>query len=160
MGISTALSSFGGLHRRLERLPDWQGVIRYDDYAHHPTAVRAVLRALKSAWPNCRLTCIFQPHQLSRTEALRSEFVAALAEADRVIVTPVYAARESESLQHVQSSSQLVSEITGTCEKQFASSLDHVLMTLETAMRPGEVLVTLGAGDIDRLHHEIARRFS
>jgi UDP-N-acetylmuramate--alanine ligase len=153
--VESGLSAFSGLHRRLERLPDWNGIMRYDDYAHHPTAVRAVLAALRGAHPEARIVCAFQPHQLSRTEVLHAEFAAALSLADFVAVLPVYAARESAAGDLVEASRRLAEAIGGTARGLFSPSLDQLRDTLQTAGRPGDLLVTLGAGDIDRLHHAL-----
>lgn len=158
--LADAFGDFPGLHRRLERLPDAGGLIRFDDYAHHPTAVRAVLQSLRESFPGRRLWCVFQPHQLSRTERLSGEFAAALGEADETIVVPVYAARETDSGELSRASQRLAEAVPRPCRSRFSATLDHVVTTVQTAVRPGELLLTLGAGDIDRLHHEFARRLS
>jgi UDP-N-acetylmuramate--alanine ligase len=153
--IEAGLRQFRGLHRRLERLPDRNSVLRYDDYAHHPTAIRAVLAALREAHPTSRIVCVFQPHQLSRTHALEGEFADALAGADETVVVPVYAAREAHSAKLVDASRRLANAIRRPARGRFSPSLDHVRTTMETAVRPGDLLITLGAGDIDQLHHAL-----
>lgn len=157
-----SLAQFGGLGRRLERVLDWRGVTRFDDYAHHPTAVDAVLRALRPAGnfgPRGRLVCAFQPHQISRTERFVAEFGAALSAADLAFVLPVYAARECVASRAEALSRDIAAHVPSPCQSRFVPSLDHALMTLETALRPGDVFVTLGAGDIDCLQYELPRRF-
>jgi UDP-N-acetylmuramate--alanine ligase len=158
----SSLSDFAGLGRRLERHPDWNGIRRFDDYAHHPTAVHATLFALRqssSLSSGGRLVCLFQPHQISRTERFVKEFGEALSVADEAWVLPVYAAREA-GLERAQSLSQeVVQHVKSPCQARFIPSLDHALNTLETALRPGDLLVTLGAGDIDCLQYELPRRF-
>jgi UDP-N-acetylmuramate--alanine ligase len=160
--ILRSLSGFAGLGRRFERHPDWRGVRRFDDYAHHPTAVRATLKALRqSSWlsPGRRLICLFQPHQISRTERFIKEFGEALSTADGACVLPVYAAREA-GLERADALSQaVVRQVKAPCEACFIPSLDHALNRLETLLRPGDLLVTLGAGDIDCLQYELPRRF-
>ena len=160
--ILHSLSEFAGLGRRLERHPDWRGVRRFDDYAHHPTAVHATLTALRRQAPPSpgkRLVCLFQPHQISRTERFVEEFGNALSVADEAWVLPVYAAREA-GLERAEALSQEVARnVKSPCVSRFIPSLDHALNTLETALRPGDVFVTLGAGDIDCLHYELPRRF-
>lgn len=153
--VESGIAPFSGLHRRLERLPACNGVLRYDDYAHHPTAVRAVLSALREVHPGVRILCVFQPHQLSRTQGLHAEFASALGLADDVAVLPVYGARESQSVSFVEASRHLAEAVAPPARVQFSPSLDHVRDTVETALRPGDLLVTLGAGDIDQLHYAL-----
>jgi UDP-N-acetylmuramate--alanine ligase len=161
--ILRGLTQFAGLSRRLERFPSWRGVSRFDDYAHHPTAVEAVLRTLRGEMrfhrSDRRLVCAFQPHQISRTEQLLAQFSAALSLADVVWVLPVYAAREGGLDRAVALSKQLAAGVDPPCQAQFLPSLDHALLTMETSLRPGDMFVTLGAGDIDCLQYDIARRF-
>ncbi|MBX3440992.1 MAG: UDP-N-acetylmuramate--L-alanine ligase [Planctomyces sp.] len=156
--IAESFREFPGLRRRLERLTDWRGQARFDDYGHHPTAVAAVLETLRSSFPRGTLRCVFQPHQLSRTRALFGEFASALALADEAFVLPVFAARERSTAELAACSESLAGAVGGSSRGAFCASLDHALTTLETAGRPGDVLVTIGAGDIDRLHYEIDRR--
>jgi UDP-N-acetylmuramate--alanine ligase len=159
--ILSSLSEFAGLGRRLERHPDWRTVQRFDDYAHHPTAVHATLTALRqgSSSPEDRLICLFQPHQISRTERFVEEFGDALSVADEAWVLPVYAAREAGFERADELSRQVARKVKSPCVSRFIPSLDHALNTLETALRPGDVFVTLGAGDIDCLQYELPRRF-
>ena len=88
------LSHFRGLHRRLEVLGTWRGVLLVDDYAHHPTEVAASLETLRAMEPSRRLWCVFQPHQASRTEHLLDELAASLQNADTVLVADIFRARE------------------------------------------------------------------
>ncbi len=159
---SELLANFGGLGRRLERHADWRGIVRYDDYAHHPTAVRAVLTALRGTLDGNgrrRLVCAFQPHQISRTERLAEDFGRALSVSDEVWVLPVYAAREGSQERAAQLAGEVARFVSPPSRAQVLPSLDHAVVTLETALRPGDVFVTLGAGDIDCLHYELPRRF-
>jgi UDP-N-acetylmuramate--alanine ligase len=155
-----ALASFPGVHRRLE-LKGARGPVRiYDDYAHHPTEVRAALEALREREPS-RLIAVFQPHLYSRTKALAEEFGAALAVADEVVVLDVYPAREEP-----------VGELAGVSGLQVAQAAAERsggrpvwwLPRLELAQRAlaerldrtqevgeGAVLVTIGAGDVFKL---------
>ncbi|OAI51900.1 hypothetical protein AYO47_06685 [Planctomyces sp. SCGC AG-212-M04] len=157
--ILHSLSHFAGLGRRLERHPDWRGIERFDDYAHHPTAVHATLFALRQKSPGQRLVCLFQPHQISRTERFVKEFGEALSIADEAWVLPVYAAREAGIERAEALSRGIARHVKSPCGARFIPSLDHALNTLETALRPGDLLVTLGAGDTDCLQYELPRRF-
>ena len=92
--IAVGLERFSGASRRQEILGEAGGVLVMDDYAHHPTEIRATLDALRTAYPERRLVAIFQPHLYSRTRDFLPEFAGALALADALIVTDIYAARE------------------------------------------------------------------
>jgi UDP-N-acetylmuramate--alanine ligase len=154
---AAALGSFAGVHRRLQLKGSRGAVHIYDDYAHHPTEVRAALSALRELEPS-RLIAVFQPHLYSRTKALATEFGAALTLADEVVVLDVYPAREEP-----------VGELAGVSGLQVAQAAAERaggrpvwwLPDAETARRaladlldraePEGVLVTIGAGDVFRL---------
>ena len=163
--LRDSLTRFSGLGRRLEAFRPWRGVRRFDDYAHHPTAVSAVLSALREwrqrigADDGSRIVCVFQPHQVSRTERLAGEFGSALSLSDETWVVPVYAAREAGGTRPAELAKEVVRQCSSPCLAQFVPSLDHALTRLETALRPGDIFVTLGAGDIDCLQYELPRRF-
>jgi UDP-N-acetylmuramate--alanine ligase len=154
-----ALADFPGVHRRLELKGTHNGARIYDDYAHHPTEVRAALSALREQGSQ-RLLAVFQPHLYSRTKAFAEQFGAALALADEIAVLDVYAARE-----------QPVGDLAGVSGLDVArAAADRAAgrpvlwaPTLEAARRafaprlvPGVVLVTLGAGDVFKLAESLA----
>jgi UDP-N-acetylmuramate--alanine ligase len=149
--------AFMGLRRRAEVL--CRGPIAViDDYAHHPTEIEATLGAVAELLPAARRRIVvFQPHQRKRLEALRPGFVRALASADRVFVTPVFAARE-EGRENVQASAALVEELRGvgvaasSCP-DLAAARAAVLICAE----PGDAIVCLGAGDVTDLAGELSR---
>jgi len=156
-----ALASFPGVHRRLELKGSRDGILVYDDYGHHPTEVRAALSALREARPG-HLVAVFQPHLYSRTKAFTEEFGAALALADEVAVLDVYPAREEP-----------VGELAGVSGLQVARAAADRMGGRRTAWLPdeaaaaravaalldrnraegvaGQVLVTIGAGDVFRV---------
>jgi UDP-N-acetylmuramate--alanine ligase len=157
--IVGGLRSFSGLHRRLEHVALRRGVHIWDDYAHHPTAVRATLRALREIHPNARLWCVFQSHQVSRTERLLDEFAESLQNADVVAVAPVFRAREGPSRRGEVTASDLARVVreSGTPALAFGKPAE-ILNRLKMDCRPGDVLVTLGAGDIWKLSYAFADR--
>ncbi|MBW3542507.1 MAG: UDP-N-acetylmuramate--L-alanine ligase [Planctomycetes bacterium] len=157
--IRESLAEFAGIRRRFEPMGTYRGMTLVDDYAHHPTAVAGTLACARQAFGRRRLKCVFQPHQVSRTRALMAEFARSFAEADELIVLPVFAARESAGDDAIDAARELTLRIaeTGT-RARFAPSLDRLGATLDDEARPGDVLLTMGAGDIDRVHHEFARR--
>jgi UDP-N-acetylmuramate--alanine ligase len=149
--ISTALAGFGGVHRRFERLGTWRGAPVIDDYAHHPTEVEATLKAAREAFPRARVLVVFQPHLYTRTKDLQQEFGRALLLADRVILTPIYPSRE-EPIEGV--SSELIMDAarrSGHRHVVSVASFEEAEAELSEWIREGDVLLTLGAGDIVRL---------
>ena len=157
--IREGLANFHGIRRRLERIGERRGILFYDDYAHHPTAVKVTLETLRWIAGSRRVWCVFQPHQVLRTMVLMEDFAASFADADEVVVAPVFAARESVTDEPNSVSRQLAERITARgVAARFYPSLDQIVNTLEDAIRPGDIIVTMGAGDIDRIHHEFTRR--
>lgn len=162
-----ALASFPGVHRRLELKGSRGPVHIYDDYAHHPTEVRAALSALRGLKPS-RLIAVFQPHLYSRTKALAVEFGAALALADEVAVLDVYPAREEpvgelagvSGLQVAQAAAERIGgkpvwwlPDLETAQRALIDRLDHD----QELYREGAVLVTIGAGDVYKIGEALAK---
>ncbi len=139
-----ALTEFLGVGRRFEIKGTANGVVVVDDYAHHPTEIRATLEAARVRFPQHSLWAVWQPHTYSRTKALLNDFVRAFDVADHVIVLPVYAARETNTL--AISSADVVA-VMGHPDVRCAASLDEAVVWLGTEVRPGDVVLTLGAGD-------------
>ena len=149
-----ALEDFPGVGRRLEYKGRCAGADIYDDYAHHPTEVRAALEALRGR-DFARLVVVFQPHLYSRTKALAEEFGAALALADEAVVLDVYAAREDPVGELAGVSGKLVadaaSEHMGGRPVCWTPRFEEALGAVRRRLSPGEALVTIGAGDVFRL---------
>ncbi len=147
--IISGLQSFGGTARRFEYKGIRDGVTVIDDYAHHPTEIRAAL-ATAAKLPHERLICIFQPHTYSRTKAFWHEFAAALSLADLVILADVYAAREKDTLGVC--SSDLVYEIRnlGT-DCYYLPDFRKIERCISEISEEGDLLITMGAGDIYRV---------
>lgn len=154
-----ALAGFPGVHRRLEVKGERNGARIYDDYAHHPTEVRAALSALRGLEPR-RLTAVFQPHLYSRTKALAEEFGMALALADEVVVLDVYPAREEAVGELAGVSGLLVARAAadrmGGRRVIWAPAIEQARSVLEDRLARGEILVTIGAGDVFKLGEELA----
>lgn len=146
----TALADFRPAARRLEKKYQKE-VTLYDDYAHHPSEIRATLSALKSE--NRRLLVAFQPHTYSRTRDLFNDFAAALRLADKLYLAPIYAAREPADPS--VTSKRLAAAIPGA---QAFDSLEAIASVMLDDARPGDILLTMGAGDIERLSTLLANR--
>ena len=158
--VQNGLAEFAGVRRRYERVGSWRGITMIDDYAHHPTAVRATLAALRQEFGERPIWCAFQPHQISRTQNLMQEFQTAFCDADRILISPVFAAREQVDPQiPIDVSAELAQRLNDhNCRASFVDSLDRMIATIDDEAQPGDVLVTMGAGDINRVHHEFNRR--
>ena len=154
------LATFQGLKRRFERMVAPNGLQIVDDYAHHPTEIQATLETARNVFPGHELVCVFQPHQVSRTESLMEGFADSLCLADRVYVLPVFGARESCMEKFEPTSRILVDRIShsGT-PARYISTLDRVWPTLDTdaAVSASHIVLTLGAGDITRINNEFYR---
>ncbi len=157
--LIAALESFPGMARRLERKGTRSGAVIYDDYAHHPTEVAASLAALREL-PHRRLIAVFQPHLYSRTKALASRFGRALSAADEIGVLDVYPAREQPVGPLAGVSGLDVAEAAADAAPGrpvwWLADLDRAESVLADHLGEGDVLVTLGAGDVFRLGERLA----
>ena len=143
--VSSGLSTFGGARRRLEYKGTYNGALVYDDYAHHPDELKATIEAVRSM-PDCkRMVLAFQPHTYTRTKALFSEFVEQLAKPDVLVLAEIYAARERNTVGI--SSRDLQQQLPGS---QYCATLPEVTEYLKGIAREGDVILTVGAGDIFR----------
>jgi UDP-N-acetylmuramate--alanine ligase len=156
---AAALAEFEGVGRRFERLGEFAGVAVVDDYAHHPSELTATLSAARQAFPGRRLVAVFQPHLYSRTAAHGQAMGQALAAADLVIVTEIYPAREQPiagvSGLQVAEAAERAGAVT-----RFEPTRAEVGRTVYQALRSGDVVLTLGAGDITRVAPELVRWLS
>jgi UDP-N-acetylmuramate--alanine ligase len=143
-----ALTAFKGVARRFEVKGQADGVVVIDDYAHHPTEIRATLAAARERFPARRIWAVWQPHTYSRTKEMLRGFAASFGKADRVIVLPIYPARETDTL---GVSAGAVVDAMEHGDVRGAESPDEALTWLGTEVRPGDVVLTLGAGDGDRV---------
>ncbi|NIP57151.1 MAG: UDP-N-acetylmuramate--L-alanine ligase, partial [Gemmatimonadetes bacterium] len=150
--IRRGLETYRGVGRRFQCLGTADGIRVVDDYAHHPTEVRATLEAARSAYPEGRIVAVFQPHLFTRTRDFAGEFGRALAEADEVWVTDVYPARE-EPIPGIDGElvARAVEEQSGAPEVHYHSSLEGLADALAEALAPGDVCLTLGAGSIEEV---------
>ena len=152
--VRATLKDFRGAARRFEIKGEFRGVTVVDDYAHHPTEIRATLAAARMRYPNRNIWAVFQPHTFTRTKALLEEFANAFADADHVIVTEIYAARECDN--RGVSGAHIVNRMTHR-DARFIASLDTTAEFLIDRLNTSDVLITLGAGDVNRVGERIAR---
>jgi UDP-N-acetylmuramate--alanine ligase len=154
-----ALAAFSGVGRRFERLGEHGGVAVVDDYAHHPSELVATLSAARQAFPGRRLVAVFQPHLFSRTIAHGEAMGKALAAADLVFVTEIYAARE-QPVAGVSGRQVAEAAVRAGADARFEAVRADVGRRVREALRPGDVVLTLGAGDITRVAPELVRWLS
>lgn len=148
-----ALAEYRGIARRFQVLGQVAGVTVIDDYAHHPTEIRATLAAARQRYPSRRLIAVLQPHTYSRVAAMAEDFANALATADRAILTPVYAARETPI---AEGSSQRITERLP--KATLAAGLAEAADLVASEIGPGDVALFLGAGDIPTASRRLLAR--
>ncbi|MEM7402487.1 MAG: UDP-N-acetylmuramate--L-alanine ligase [Myxococcota bacterium] len=144
---SQALTEFAGIGRRFHVVGQAGGVTVVDDYAHHPTAIRAVLQTAAQVFAGKRLVVLFQPHRYSRTQALLPEFAGCFALADRLLLTDIYAASESQATVHARDLLQAVQQ-QGHAHARYVGDIAAAVPQLLQLLQPGDVVLTLGAGSI------------
>ena len=155
--MADGLAAFTGVERRFQRLGDARGISVVDDYAHNPTKVRAALETARVAFPGRRILAAFQPHLFTRTRDFAKEFGEALATADAVYLTEIYPARE-QPIAGVSSSliERAVRDAGGTMA--WRGERPELARALGESVREGDVVVTIGAGDITKTGPELLQR--
>jgi len=162
MGISTVamqegFNQFKGTKRRFEQRGMFNGAYVIDDYAHHPTEIRTTLQTAKKAAGNGRVWCVFQPHTYTRAFKLRTEFAESFTECDGVIVVDIYAAREKDT--GLISSEELSVDIQNFSHNaQYADNFETAETMLKAWAKPGDYLLTLGAGDVNKICANLVRQ--
>lgn len=161
--LRKAVADFEGVDRRLTVKFQSPACTVLDDYGHHPVELRATLAAARQAHggEGRRLVLVFQPHQYSRTRLLFDDFVDALSGADRVILTDIFAARDTDADRASVSSERLARELAARgVDAVYAGPLDAAADLVWSSMVPGDVVLTSGAGDVDRVADELVRRLA
>ena len=144
------IETFRGTHRRFEKKGTVNGATVIDDYAHHPTEIKATLKSVK-AFPHNEIWCIFQPHTYSRTKTLWNDFKDAFVDADKLIMTPIYAAREV--FDGVTKPENLVDEINKchNCGAVFMDDFEKIAEYVKANAKDGDIIFTMGAGDVTNI---------
>lgn len=154
------LATYSGAKRRFEVVSGAQDILVVDDYAHHPSEVRATLSAARGGWPTRRVIAVFQPHRYSRTHFLLPEFKHAFVDADHVVLTDIYAPASEEPIPGTSGEilSETVREGCGPgVTVDFIPSRHDLCNHLQSIVRSGDIVVTMGAGDIWRTAREFAQ---
>ena len=147
--VSAALAAFNGTDRRFEYKGKIGGVTVIDDYAHHPSEISATLHAAQN-YPHKELWCVFQPHTYTRTKAFLADFARALSLADHVVLADIYAARETDTL-GISSETLQQEIIRGGHECYYFPSFDEIENFLLENCTTGDLLITMGAGDVHKI---------
>jgi UDP-N-acetylmuramate--alanine ligase len=162
--VQRALASFQGIDRRLQHIADVQTAVGQvtiiDDYGHHPTEVTATLEALRQGYPGRRLVLAFQPHRYTRTHDLLDDFSLALSAADALLVTEVYAAGEAPIPGADGRAICRAIRGRGLVEPVFVERPEDLAHSLTDVIRDGDVIVTMGAGHISSISHELPGRLA
>ena len=148
--VARGLAGFTGAGRRMEYKGTCNGAAVYDDYAHHPGELHALLTSIREKAPGKRVVAAFQPHTYSRTKALFDDFIRELQLADRVLLTEIYAAREKNTLN--LSAASLAERIEGA---EFCPTLDDLAARLKKTVTADDVVLTIGAGSISQVSNMI-----
>lgn len=150
------LGEFRGADRRMSLRGRVDGITVIDDYAHHPTEIQATLKAVREYYRPDRLWCVFQPHQHSRTRFLMKDFARSFALADKVLLPQIYFVRDSEAERANVSAEDLAAQIRGGGggDAEFLDTFDNIVHHLRSHVRPGELVITMGAGDVWKIADE------
>jgi UDP-N-acetylmuramate--alanine ligase len=150
-----SLTEFRGVLRRFEIRGEAAGVTVVDDYGHHPSEIKATLAAARTRFPGRTLWAVFQPHTYSRVRSLMDDFAAAFTDADHVIVTAIYAARERDTLG--VSGQDIVARMSDASRRaaRYIADLDEATAYLRATVKPGDVVITLSAGDGNRVGEKL-----
>jgi UDP-N-acetylmuramate--alanine ligase len=153
--IQAGLQGYAGVQRRMQLKGEIGGITIVDDYGHHPTEIRATLEAIKQAWPQKRLVVLFQPHRYSRTQGLFKEFQTCFHKADYLIMSDIYAASE-EPISGVTGESLLeATRLHGQRHTRYIGQIENMPEEIRPMLRKGDLVLTLGAGDIVRVGEEL-----
>jgi len=159
MEITKILETFQGVHRRMEIVANLNDkILILDDYAHHPTEIKATLDALRTSWQDRRIIAVFQPHRYSRTKLLAEKFGKAFFDADCVVINDIYSANEPP-ISGI-SGETIFKEVKKSNHRQikYLPSKDDILSYLSEIVQSGDIIITMGAGDIWTVGQELAEQ--
>jgi UDP-N-acetylmuramate--alanine ligase len=154
--IRTGLESFKGTKRRLQYVGEKNGISIYDDYGHHPTEIKTTLEGLRYSFKS-KIFCIFQPHRFSRTKDLVEEFALSFDTADHVILMPIFTAHEKE-IKGISTQSIIdCMPDTISSKTEYLKTEEEILVSLSQKIKAGDIVVTMGAGNINTLSHSLLK---
>ena len=156
--IASVVGGFEGMYRRMTVKAQLGGVTVVDDYAHHPTEIQVTLRAIRDYFTPQRIWCVFQPHQHSRTRFLLKDFARSFGSADKVIVPDIYFVRDSQrEAEHISAADLVAQARLNGGDAIYLRSFEEIVEHLKESLAPGDLVVTMGAGNIWEVADEIVR---
>ncbi len=154
--IQKGFSSFHGTNRRFEHKGTYNGAQIIDDYAHHPTEIRATLSSARAVARDGKIWCVFQPHTYTRALKLKDEFAHSFSECDHVILSDIYAAREKDTgLIHSLDLAEAIDSVSHNAS--YIKGFDAICAYLKTNVKPGDLILTMGAGDVYKIGEMLAK---
>ncbi len=159
--IEDALPLFCGAERRMTKRGEVGGILLIDDYGHHPTEIQVTLRAVREHYPERRFWVIFQPHQHSRTRFLLNDFARSFGLADHLLVPDIYFVRDSEAMRDAVSSAHLVERVRANGgDALYLPKHEQIVTHVLEHARPGDIVLTMGAGDVWKIADELVQRLA
>jgi len=159
--IADALATFAGADRRLSHRGDVGGITLLDDYGHHPTEIQVTLRAVRECYPDRRLWVVFQPHQHSRTRFLLNDFARSFGLADRVLVPDIYFVRDSEAMRDAICSGSFVERVRANGgDAIYLPKPEQIIEHVLAHAVEGDIVLTMGAGDVWKIGDALSRRLA
>ena len=155
--INRVFSNFDGIGRRLELIGEKSGIKVYDDYAHHPTAIKATIEALRQKYPHNKVWAIIEAHGFARTKALLGEYKGAFDNADEVIIGPIFKARDA---QNFGVSEKSIADISEHKNISYIKNLGEIIDNVKHDAVSGDVVLVMGAGESYKWAREIYKSFS
>ncbi|MBI2469859.1 MAG: UDP-N-acetylmuramate--L-alanine ligase [Planctomycetes bacterium] len=157
--IKTALASFSGAKRRFQIIGVKNNITVIDDYAHHPTEIRVTLKAARELYPGKKIWCVFQPHQYSRTRHLLRGFAKSFQDANKVLFADIYASRDTDYEKTTMNSMRLCEETRNAgVDVQYIPQLGEIVRVLSSDVKPDDVVITMGAGDVWKVAHDLVAK--
>lgn len=153
--IIQGLKSYKGVHRRLEKKGMYNGAKVIDDYAHHPTEIKASLQAIRNSAKN-KLYCVFQPHTFTRTKLLLDSFANSFVDADKIIITDIYAAREKD-YGDIHSKTLCNSIVANGKDAIYIEKFDDIVEFLKENLNENDTVITMGAGDVYKVGEQLIK---
>jgi len=154
-----ALAGFRGADRRFAVVDRQRGITVIDDYAHHPTEIQVTLKAARDCFETGRIWVVFQPHQYSRTRFFLKDFARSFSQVDRIIVPDIYFVRDSDRERTLVNAMDLVREMTGLgYDAEYIPEWDRIVDRISDQARPGDVVITMGAGNVNEIAYALIER--
>lgn len=158
--IQKALLKYHGVWRRFEIKGEQRGIIIIDDYAHHPTEIKVTLRTAKQYFPDKKIWCVFQPHNRNRTIKLFKEFVHAFSDCDKLVLTEIYDVAGREHGEKISAADLAKAIKKLKKDVTFIKNLKDITPYLVKNAKPGDVIITMGAGDITKVSDELIKKLT